>query len=88
MLFKEALDALIEGKYVGRSSWTDGKYLVFLPGNTSVFQISFNSPTGGINVVNYLWLVTDFQSEDWEVYNKRDDVPPPHAAPVAVAPQA
>ena len=77
MLFNEALDGLIEGKYVTRTAWTDGSYLVFLPGMMSIFKITIQ-PT--VNVGNYLWLTVDFKADDWQVYSKRDEVPSPLGA--------
>lgn len=77
MLFQDALDGLLAGKYVTRSAWTDGSYLIFLPGMVSVFKVVVQPQQ---NVGNYLWLVTDFQADDWQIYVKREDVPPPKAA--------
>ena len=72
MLFNEALDALIEGKYVARSVWSDGSYLIYLPGMMSVFKVIIEPST---NVGNYLWTVADFKADDWQIYSRREDVP-------------
>ena len=74
MLFNEALDALIEGKYVVRSVWSDGSYLIYLPGMMSVFKVIIEPST---NVGNYLWTVADFKADDWQIYSRREDVPGP-----------
>ncbi len=74
MLFHEAIDALLDGKYVARDAWTDGSYLVFLPGMTSVFKVMVQP---AVNVGNYLWLADDFKALDWRIYVKRGDVPAP-----------
>lgn len=74
MLFENAINALMEGKYVARTTWTDGSYLVFLPGMQSVFKVIVQ-PT--VNVGNYLFLVADFKADDWQVFSKREEVPPP-----------
>lgn len=78
MLFQQAVDALMDGKYVGRTTWTDGSYLVFLPGMQSVFKVVVQP---AVNVGNYLFTVADFKADDWQVFTKRDEVPPPVGAP-------
>jgi hypothetical protein len=75
MLFEAARDALCHGKYVARSAWKDGSYLVFLPGMVSVFKVVVQP---AVNVGNYLWLMADFLADDWQVYTSREEVPPPH----------
>lgn len=78
MLFQDVIKALKEGKYVSRNAWTDGSYLIFLPGMQSVFKVIVQPAP---NVGNYLWLTADFDADDWQIYEKRDDVPPPVGAP-------
>lgn len=77
MLFQEAMDALIQGNYATRDVWTDGSYVIFLPGTVSVFKVTVQPQT---NIGPFAWLMADFKADDWQVYNKREDVPPPKAA--------
>lgn len=74
MLFEDAIKALGQGMYVARSAWVDGSYLIFLPGMSSVFKVIIQPAP---NVGNYLWMYVDFLADDWQVYSRRDDVPPP-----------
>lgn len=64
MDFKQAIDSLVKGHYLVREGWeAEGKYLVFMPGMKSVWQIlTMPNPNAG----NYLFLVDDFLANDWK----------------------
>ena len=51
-----------EGKYLTRTSWTDGSYLVLLPQMQYVWKIAIQpNPAAG----NWLPLVVDILADDW-----------------------
>ncbi len=85
MLFTEVLNALTNGngRYAQRNAWTDGSYLVFLPGTEYIWKVipkypPQNQPTAG----NWLPTVADLQADDWKEYEKPADQEPP-APPAA-----
>jgi hypothetical protein len=68
MLFTEALDELINGKYVARESWDSlFKYLIFMPGMTHIWQILYH-PTP--NAGNWMPSVEEMKASDWKVIDK------------------
>lgn len=76
MLFQEALDLLLKGKYVSRDVWDKtGEYCVLLPGMQYIWKIvTHPAPNAG----NWLPLVSDFLGNDYKVIESLP-VPAPEA---------
>lgn len=65
MLFKEALEALIQGKYVTRNIWdATAEYVIVLPGMSYIWKITVQ-PTA--NAGNWLPTLADLQADDWKI---------------------
>jgi Protein of unknown function (DUF2829) len=79
MNYQEALEAMIEGKYVARESWKDqAKYCVLMPGMPFVWLIqTIPNPNAGV----WMGTVEDQKAEDW-VSISNDDIKPVEATPV------
>lgn len=86
MNFKEAFDALCEGKYVTRQAWNNGSYLVLLPGIPSIWIVLTNPNP---NVGGWPANIADYKAEDWQMVEggakpapaivSLEPVPPPAA---------
>ncbi len=64
MLFKEALDLLLNGKFVSRNAWdVTGEYCILLPGMQYIWKI-LTQPTS--NAGNWLPLTADLLADDWK----------------------
>ncbi len=80
MNFTEALQQLVDQKYVQREAWTDGSYLALMPGMQTVWKIqTVPNPNAG----NWLPLVEDMLATDWKAYEKPVPVVTPETAPTA-----
>lgn len=66
MLFKEALDALHEGRFMHRSGWPiEEGYLALLDGMKFVWKIMLQpNPNAG----NFIFSVADFLADDWKEF--------------------
>ena len=69
MLFQDALNALLEGKYVTRNAWdATGEYVVLLPSMQYIWKILTQpNPNAG----NWLPLVSDLLADDWKIVDKK-----------------
>ncbi len=75
MLFNEALDLIIKGKFLSRNAWDKtGEYCILLPGMQYIWKI-LTQPTP--NAGNWLPLVADLLADDWKVI---EAIPIPPAA--------
>jgi hypothetical protein len=72
MLFQQAAEALIAGKYLARQTWeSTGEYVILLPGMQYIWKI-LTVPTP--NCGNWMPLMADFLADDWKVVEKLDAV--------------
>lgn len=73
MKFVEALDALLEGKYVQRKEWRNiGEYIVLMPGMSHIWKIITQpQPNAG----NWLHTLADLLAEDWEAFSHSREIP-------------
>lgn len=71
MTFQEALKAMLERKQVARSAWDGiGEYIVVMPGMQHVWKIMTQpNPNAG----NWLPLVEDMLSTDWQIFDNVED---------------
>lgn len=77
MLFNDALQLLIDGKYVSRNAWdASGEYCILLPGMQYIWKI-LTQPTP--NPGNWLPLVADLLADDWKELSKVEFIPPAQA---------
>lgn len=79
MKYQEALEAMIEGKYVAREAWKEQhKYCVLMPGMPFVWLIqTIPNPNAGV----WMGTVEDQKAEDWTAIT-HDDVKPVTVTPV------
>jgi hypothetical protein len=65
MKFIEAINDMVTNRaYVSRDGWTDGSYLVCMPGMTYIWKVSnVPNPAAG----NWLPFIDDLLAEDWKV---------------------
>lgn len=62
MMFSDAIKALNDGKYVTRTGWNDGSYLVLLPSMPYIWKVAtVPNPAAG----NWLPLNVDLLADDW-----------------------
>lgn len=67
MNFNEALQALLDGKFLVRAGWkAEDGYITKMPGMQFAWRI-LTVPTP--NAGNYMWLLDDFLATDWKVYD-------------------
>ena len=71
MTFDEAFKELLKGKYVTRSTWNDGSYLVLLPGIPNIWKII---TTPQPNVGGWPATKADYQADDY-VFIPLDVIP-------------
>ena len=65
MLFMEALENVIEGKYVTRNAWdSTGEYIILLPGMPYIWKI-LTQPQA--NAGTWTPLVADLEADDWKI---------------------
>jgi len=70
MMFKDALNSLLEGKYVTRNAWDEtGEYVCLMPGMPYIWKILIKpSPNAG----NWLPMVSDFLADDYKFVDPKD----------------
>lgn len=80
MLFKEAIDNLKAGKFVGRNAWkAECGYLVFLPGLTHFLKVTTQPKP---QVIPWAADIADSVSDDWAVYEPHFLEAAPHVQAV------
>jgi hypothetical protein len=79
--FTQAIEQLEKGEFIARAGWKEeGKYIVHMPGMTSLWMIMQRpAPNAG----NWLPLVQDFVSQDWELVDRSHEQPSEAANPSA-----
>src|SRR5580700_11820730 len=87
MKFSEAVENLVQGKYLTRPEWQKtGEYVALMPGMPHIWKILTQpAPNAG----NWLHTLVDLLAEDWLVLDKVDVVQPvAPAQPAQPAPAA
>lgn len=80
MKFAEALQGMLDGKYMGRPAWqAEAKYCVIMPGMEFIWLIqTIPNPNAGV----WMAKVEDMLADDWVVVEK---VEVPNKQPESVA---
>lgn len=73
MVFNEAVEALISGKYVSRESWQkdDASYLCFLPGIGNFLKVTVQPKP---NVVPWASDIDAATANDWIIVNNIEEL--------------